>query len=663
MKRSPKYLSTTATYFIVAAVLLTLFFQLWRLILLLATSNMAEAVPSSVLVQSFLVGLRFDFAVTSYIMLPLVLFGMLPFIDISRSKIARWINFVLLIILSAAAFFANLVDIEFFRFFNTRLNGTALLWKDEQSFMFSMIWDMYPVVRYFLLYFIILAVFIILARWALRRLIVHLPQSPVWANLVYMILLIAMFVIGARGRIEEKSPLRWGVAYFSEYDYANQLALNPTFTFLSDAVRDAGSGKQARQLMEEINDPQAETITRRMLGLPDSLAESPPSRIYRSVRFDPSNDNPPNVILIIMESFGSTRIGTLGNRLPYDLSPHFDSLANDGICFTNVYSTGMHTYAGLFSTLYGYPPVFGNLIMKQASGKDHFWGLPHILREHGYRTMFFTTHDPHFDNMQGFLMANGVDKVYSMFDWDPSERVSTLGVPDHLMFDHAIDVFRNLSGARFFATLLTGSNHGPWIIPDVEFERVPESEHLHKSLNAFKYSDWALGRFVRTLESNPAFENTLVVVTADNGILYEPVADMDLTQYQIPLLFYWIGNNRPAPERIDRLGGQLDIVATVMGQLHLDYENYTFGRDLLDSTDTIAPFAHFSEWYNIGYIEDQYYLITRIGGPESLYRLSDPMTNLTDSLHDLMRGYRRKALAFYQTAYHNMQLPLRPPKR
>lgn len=651
-----KYCSHAALYFILVGVLLVLFQQAWRAILLVTTPEMASDVPGSGLAGSFLVGLRFDLAIAGYMVLPLVVLGMIPGWDITRSRVARGINFGILRIETAVVFFVHLADIEFFKFFNVRMNGTAHLWKDSPGVMFPMIWEMFPVVRLLILYGIILEIFILAARGMRQRLVEGVSRLPVTTELVYAVLLVAACGLAARGRIEEKSPLRWGVAYFSDYAYANQLALSPAFTYFHDLIFDAGSVKQVDKLMAKIADPEAESITREMLGMLPSAANP---RIHRAVQFNPPNPDPPNVIVVIMESFGSSVIGVMDHRLPYDLTPCFDSLSQTGIFFTNVYSAGMHTYTGLLATLYGYPAGFGNAVMNRSLGRNHPWGLPQILGALGYHTSFYTTSDPHFDNMQGFLMANGIETVSSLFDYDPHEKLSSMGVPDHVMFDRAVDSLRAETSQPFLAVILTGSNHGPWCVPDVPMERLPETVDHYRERMAFKYSDWSLGRFIQRLEANSVFDNTLVVVTADNGLPDRPVLDMDLTQYRIPVLLKWIGPGQPPPLRSERLGSQMDIVATVMAQVRLPYDDYTFGRNLLDTAQSAAPFAFFSEWYKIGYIEDNYYSIIRLNGPESLYDLSDPAKDIAPSFPDVVRDYRRKALAIYQTAYYNLQRPLR----
>jgi phosphoglycerol transferase MdoB-like AlkP superfamily enzyme len=385
------------------------------------------------------------------------------------------------------------------------------------------------------------------------------------------------------------------------------------------------------------------------------------TRLVRHRTFDLPADRRANVFLVIMESFAATKIGVLDNRYGVELSPCFDSLASGGILFDSIYSCGMHTYTGLFSTMTGMPHQFTELIMKQVPGQVHLWSLARILQKHGYRTFFFTTHDPHFDNMQGFVMQNGVMKTVSGLNFSDEDRIGTWGVPDHVMFDRAIQELSLPSDSPFFAILLTTTNHGPWNVPDVPFERVPDSVDKAVELNAFKYSDWALGRFVRQAQTNAALGNTLLFITADNGDPFQPKLSLDLSQYHIPLLILDTDCRIPAPARNHTLGSQLDILATVMGRLRLDYDDYSFGNDLLDTSAAATRFAHFSEWYQIGHIEDGYYLIYAIREKRRwLYRMGEFDRELSDSLPGLADSLESKAKAIFKAGYEQMRLPLTP---
>ncbi|MDH4157919.1 MAG: sulfatase-like hydrolase/transferase [candidate division Zixibacteria bacterium] len=659
MNLRTKYISGPAIYCVLLSILLALFFELWRLILLVLVDDWASEIPTGVVMQSFVVGWRFDFAIASFILMPLAVLGLLPFIDIARNRLVRKIHTWLAAVMAAAVFFLHLADIEFFDFFNVRLNGMALQWEDTPGMMLSMIWETYPVIRYLVLYAVVLAAFVLAMRRLQRKVLDSREISPFWVNLFFLPVILLVFFVGARGRIEEKTPLRWGIAYFSEYDFANQLALNPTYTFLHDAVYESDKKEDLRTFVEEFARPDADRVVRDLLAIPVSdSGES--DKVYRRVTFDPPPEDPPNVILIVMESFGATKVDVLNNIHGVELSPHFDSLAGEGILFSRMYSEGMHTYSGVFSTLFGYPHLLGKLLMKQVRGEFHLWGLPAIFREHDYQTMFFLTHDPHFDNTQGFMMSNGFKRVISSLDYDAEQRLSTWGVPDHVMFDRVLEETHRLQGGRFFMTLLTASNHGPWIVPEVPFGRVPPGTKDEVILNAFKYSDWALGRFVRQVQADPAFDNTLIFITSDNGAGGSHRIDMDLSYFHMPLLILDTRDRLPRGEIIAERASQMDILPTVLGLVRLDYDDYSFGRDLLDTSSRVTPFVYLSEWYRIGYIENDYYFVARMRGrgPKSLYHLPDIAVDLADSLPELLSDYEAKALAIFQVGYYDLFKPL-----
>ena len=52
----------------------------------------------------------------------------------------------------------------------------------------------------------------------------------------------------------------------------------------------------------------------------------------------------------------------------------------------------------------------------------------------------------------------------------------------------------------------------------------------------------------------------------------------------------WTGGVVDGPQRIDRLCNQSDLAATLLGQLRLKHDDFTFSRDVL-SPDYTHPFA------------------------------------------------------------------------
>ncbi len=339
-------------------------------------------IPSGILFKSYLVGVRFDFRVISIILLPLFLLSTLPGIDISRSKITRRIGLAYISVMTAFMFLLHMVEIEFFLFFNTRLNGSALMWFDTPGDTFAMIWSSYPVLPYVLLYVTLTIAFILTVRaylgWVVRRIgTLSLPVNLAWIPIVLVV-----FVMGGIGRIYKNAPMRWGIGYFSEYNFANQLSLNPTVTFMRDVFYDAHKRAQVKKLVDRWHQDGGKELVRTMLDAPASPDSAGVSqRLLRRIHFDKQNPDPPNILLIMMESFGSTKIGCLLNEYPYDLSPGFDSLVKSGILFTRFYTSATHTGPGLFNIMTGTPHIFAKVMFKQVEGHTSYNALPEILRQ------------------------------------------------------------------------------------------------------------------------------------------------------------------------------------------------------------------------------------------------------------------------------------------
>lgn len=661
MRSRWKYVSASAMYAVGAVILLALFSELWRFLLLLFMNDQSAHIPGGVLLNSFIIGLRFDLCIASAVVLPIFVIAAIPGIDISRSKIIRRICQIIFGVLAAVIFIIHLVDIEFYSFFKVRLNGSALLWQDTPGDVFSLIWESYPVIKYMILYILMLGTFLWLMRLIMKFILKKTKSTRTWVNLIYIPLIVLLLVLGAVGRIHRTAPMRWGLAFHSEYEFANQLTLNPVYTFMRDIFYDAGHREHIHSLVKKIETPDADDIVRRMIGAPDSGGDQRSDRIVRHVHFENQNPDPPNVIVIIGESFGSSKIGCLKSKFNYDLTPGFDSLVENGVIFTDFYSNGTHTCTGLFAVTTGMPHLFGRTMIKQVPGYNSFYSLPEILRDKGYETIFCTTQDPHFDNMQGFLRSNGIQTIYSQFDHDQTLSMGWLGVPDHIMFDQAYEQLRKRAEEKqkFFALLLTASNHPPCRVPDVGLAPLPEDEKRRNEFEAIRYADWALSRFFYQVRNDGLFDNTIFVFTADNGFPYDVVTELDLSWIQIPLFIYNTNGSLKAGTRDDRIGSQIDILSTVMGQVGLDYDNYSFGKDLFDSTAPVEDFAFSSSWYNVGFIQDGCYLVASFNDiPPALYRVSDKTMNISSEYPDLVQSMRRKAYAIYQSAFYNQQRPL-----
>jgi phosphoglycerol transferase MdoB-like AlkP superfamily enzyme len=342
---------------------------------------------------------------------------------------------------------------------------------------------------------------------------------------------------------------------------------------------------------------------------------------------------------------GAAKMGMFGNQ--NNLTPHLDSIAQRSILFTNFYSSGTHTFNGVYSTLFGMPSLPGKQTMKDLENQQPYSGIAKILSERNYNTAFFCTHDEEFDNMSGFLTFNGVQKIVGLKDY-PSEKVlSTLGVPDHEMFDFSMSELDKMhqSGKPFFAAYLTGSDHGPYIVPpDIPF--TPKSTETRQQI--VEYADWAVSHFLEECHKRAWADNTIFIITADHGSVLNPVYDADLSMTHTFLMIHQ-PKILPDKQTGPGMGGQIDIFPTTMGLLNISYTNNTPGIDLLKEK---RPFIYFCVDESTGCVSDEYYLIMRKNGEESLYsyRNRDTKNYLAEkrSLADSMKTYAESNLQTVQ---------------
>ena len=122
------------------------------------------------------------------------------------------------------------------------------------------------------------------------------------------------------------------------------------------------------------------------------------------------------------------------------------------------------------------------------------------------------THESQYDNMNGFFRTNGYEEIYAEENYPASEVVNGFGVPDAFLFDYALPVLNSYAAQDkpFFATILTISNHPPYIIPEWFTPQNSEDEYA-----IVEYADHCLENFFNRAKQEPWFDNTVFVFIHD----------------------------------------------------------------------------------------------------------------------------------------------------
>jgi len=621
-----------------------LFFTTFRILLFLTELKQLDALPNpfQLISTAFWMGLRFDTVISGYILILPIFILLISYCSGLKFRTLFYTLHYYSILLYLFSFLICAGDIPYFNYYFSRITIAAMNWIDSPVFMFKMIFQEWRYAVFSVVFILFAISFILITNKILKKtLLSHFDKIwfssfkrlPLQIGTSFFFLFITLILI--RGRIEQKSPIRVGTAFFSNYAFPNQLGLNPVFTFLRSYFDSKLPENKELNLM---NDTEALSMVRKSL-FPDS--EEGESPFIRKIAGDSISKK--NVVLVIMESMTAEKTGFLGKS---NLTPWLDTLSQNALSFSNIYTAGIHTFNGIFSTLFAYPALLKQHPMNDVEIPD-YTGFPQTLADKGYQTIYFTTHDDQFDNVGGFLKANGIQQIFSQKDYPSEKVVSTLGVPDHFMFEYSIPILNKLSANQkpFFAAFMTASDHGPYTIPkEISFK--PKSADIRHQI--VEYADWAIHHFLELAKHETWYKNTLFVFIADHGGVWgENVYDMPLSYHHTPFIIF-AGDYSLANHKSDVLGGQIDVFPTVMGILGASYINNTAGIDLQKE---VRPCIFFTADDKIGCIDNEWLYVYRQGADESLYQYrSNNTQNYALQKPEIQKKLKNYAFSFLQAS-------------
>ncbi len=588
------------------------------------------------IIQAFVMGVRFDIVISGYILFFPALALFIANITTKKSSLSliHKIVFYWIFILFSIGFMISAADIPYFGQFFSRFSIGAFEWIENLGFVVSMILQepkyfaiMIPMV------IIIVVFYIFLKRIFNSKELV--PRPNIFVNIIISILFLGVMFIGVRGRVEHKSPIRVGTAYFSDNVFLNKLGLNPVFTLMRSYLDSKDSRNTKLELMD---DAKAVSLVQKYLGISSDADYNSP--IARQITPDSISANKPNIIVVIMESMSAAKMKRHGN--PNNITPFLDSLSYESIYFDKIYSAGKHTFNGIFGTLFSYPAMYRRHPMKNIANYD---GMSSILSKLGYSTTYFTTHDGQFDNVSGFLRANNFDNIISQKDYPSDKIMTTLGVTDDYLFEYSMPIIDELaeSDKPFFVSFMTASDHGPYFIPEYF---TPKEGHIKQQI--VEYADWSLKQLIKRSSTKAWFDNTIFVFIADHGASMNANYDIALNYHHTPLIIY--APKLLPKQLVSKIGGQIDVFPTIMGLINQPYLNNTLGIDLLKEE---RPYIIINDDDKFGVLDNNYLLIYKgeKESPKMYSYVEKDRTNIYDSNRSKakeMLDYGKANLQTYQ---------------
>ncbi len=351
-----------------------------------------------------------------------------------------------------------------------------------------------------------------------------------------------------------------------------------------------------------------------------------------------------NVVLISIESFSAEYLSLFGNT--QRLTPFLDSLAQQSLTFTNLYATGTRTVRGLEALSLAIPPTPGQSIVRRPQNENLF-SLATVFNTKGYESKFIYGGYSYFDNMGYFFEHNNYQVIdrSSLAD-EEIDYENIWGVADENLFTLALREIDETTQQNqlSFSHIMTTTNHRPFTYPD---GRINIPSHTNRE-GAVKYTDYAIGKFIKEASTKNWYSNTIFIITADHCASSAGKTELPIKKYQIPMLIFSPAHVPPGVQ--DRLMSQIDIAPTLLGILNFSYQTKFFGYDI-ETVPQGKERAFISTYQLLGYIKNDSLVI--------LAPKKEPMVYLTNQTEESVvvvekRKHRlsivTEAITWYQEA-------------
>jgi len=267
-----------------------------------------------------------------------------------------------------------------------------------------------------------------------------------------------------------------------------------------------------------------------------------------------------------------------------------DSIARDGVTFTNFYASSFRTDRAIPAILSGYPAQPSTSIMKFVDKAECLPSIARSLSEQaGYRCSYYYGGDINFVNQKAYLVSSKFSEIVSDTDFPLSSRLSKWGAHDDCVWQRVWeDVKADKSPQPKFRAVQTSSSHEPF--------EVPFTSRRFSNIRAvsFEYADSCMGAFVDSLKASPGWQRSIVVLVPDHWGVYPQGLTDPFERHRIPLI---ITGGAISPDskglKIGTPGVQSDIAATLLSLLGVDAGDFVMSKNLLDPVQ--GHYAFFSE--------------------------------------------------------------------
>lgn len=318
-----------------------------------------------------------------------------------------------------------------------------------------------------------------------------------------------------------------------------------------------------------------------------------------------------NILIFVLESFSYEHSAYLNPELykgGESYTPFLDSLMQQGYLFRRGYANGRKSIDALPSVLSSIPSFKTPFVITpQSLGETR--GLGRLLGEEGYSTWFFNGSESKSMGFVAYAKLSGVENARTREDYEArmgkNDYDGYWGIWDGPFMQY---MARELDDAPkpFFATLFTLSSHHPFVVPAGYEKILPEGRT--KVQQPVAYTDRSLRDFFAYARTQPWYDNTLFVFTADHvsSEVYGDESKAPTGNSHIIFFMYTPDGSLRGDD--PHVAQQIDLMPTLLGLTGYGKPYFAYGQDIFEVRADSAAAAR--KGFAINYVNEAFQWIT-----------------------------------------------------
>jgi arylsulfatase A-like enzyme len=551
-------------------ILILVTYQLSRILFFFMNMELFERFTFDI----FIGGVLFDLAVISYINFIFLFFHVIPG-NFKYKTVYQTILKIAFYAVNLLFISTNFVDIIYYRFTGRRSTFALITARGMEN-------DTIRLIPSFLKDFWYVGVLFLITSFILWKLIpnpkdtivIHrLTKKDYFKKYSYVIVLLLAILLIGRGGFRKK-PIR--IVDAVEYGEVNNagLVLNTPFSILKTLFK--------KEDIESTHYFDSKELSKTYNPIISIKSDQAPVR--------------KNVVIIILESFGSENVGR-------GQTPFLDSLITKSCYFKNGFANGKVSIDAVPSIISSIPSLMNNSFISSSFALNKVHSLPKIFKEQGYKTSFFHGAFNGSQNFDEYAKVAGFDEYYGKNEYVGKESFDGkwgIFYEDFLQFyANKLSTFKK----PFFSSVFTISSHVPYVIPEKYKNKFPKgTTDIHESV---AYADYSLRKFFETAKKQDWYKNTLFVLSADHTSSSgdNEIDKTNIGKFRIPILFFDPSNPELAGVN-EKNFQQIDIMPSILDYLHIKTDMVSFGKSYKSKENFVVYYLQGTYHY----IQDDYYV-------------------------------------------------------